>query len=116
VNGSVGRVIGFGFGETTPTPGISATAGLGSAAQPNSSAGPSHLPAPPEQVQVPWPRVRFLNGIERICTPEEFTINNPFGEVEARRRQVTLKPLFTVQDRTLTSKLTQGSSHTSVGA
>jgi hypothetical protein len=35
-----------------------------------------------------WPLVRFANGSERLCSPEEFTVNDAFGNVEASRTQV----------------------------
>jgi len=37
-----------------------------------------------------WPLVRFTNGSERLCVPEEFTVNDAFGNVEASRTQVPL--------------------------
>ena len=35
-----------------------------------------------------WPLVKFTNGSERLCVPEEFTVNDAFGNVEASRIQV----------------------------
>ena len=35
-----------------------------------------------------WPLVRFTNGSERFCSPEEFTVKDAFGNVEASRTQV----------------------------
>ena len=35
-----------------------------------------------------WPLVKFTNGCERLCGPEEFTVNDAFGNVEASRTQV----------------------------
>ena len=35
-----------------------------------------------------WPLVRFTNGSERLCSLEEFTVNDAFGNVEASRTQV----------------------------
>jgi hypothetical protein len=35
-----------------------------------------------------WPLVRFTNGSERLCVPEEFTVNDAFGNIEASRKQV----------------------------
>jgi hypothetical protein len=35
-----------------------------------------------------WPLVRFTNGSERLCVPEEFTVNGGLGNVEASRTQV----------------------------
>ena len=35
-----------------------------------------------------WPVVRFTNGRELLCVPTDFTVDNAYGEMEARRRQV----------------------------
>lgn len=35
-----------------------------------------------------WPIVRFIGGREMIIVPQDFTVNNPDGEVEAQRTQV----------------------------
>jgi hypothetical protein len=35
-----------------------------------------------------WPLVRFTNGCERFCGPENFTVNDAFGNIEASRTQV----------------------------
>lgn len=35
-----------------------------------------------------WPVVRFTNGVERIITPHDFTVNNALGDIEAGREQV----------------------------
>lgn len=37
-----------------------------------------------------WPLVKFINGHELLCIPEEFTVQNRSGEMEARRVQVPL--------------------------
>ncbi|KIJ07606.1 hypothetical protein PAXINDRAFT_158369 [Paxillus involutus ATCC 200175] len=37
-----------------------------------------------------WPVVRFTNGRELLCIPTDFTVDNAYGEMEARRRQVPL--------------------------
>ncbi|KAI0274844.1 hypothetical protein BC834DRAFT_17333 [Gloeopeniophorella convolvens] len=39
-----------------------------------------------------WPVVKFTNGVERLCVPEEFTVNNASGEVEASRHQYPQVP------------------------
>lgn len=39
----------------------------------------------PERV---WPLVQFANGREVLCVPQEFTVVNVYGEVEAKREQV----------------------------
>jgi hypothetical protein len=36
-----------------------------------------------------WPVVRFTNGRELLCIPTDFTVDNAYGEMEARRRQVS---------------------------
>lgn len=35
-----------------------------------------------------WPVVRFMNGRELLCVPTDFTVDNAYGEMEAKRRQV----------------------------
>ena len=35
-----------------------------------------------------WPLVRFTNGAERLCVPEEFAVTGARGYVEASRTQV----------------------------
>ncbi len=35
-----------------------------------------------------WPLVRFTNGSQRLCVPQEFTVNGARGNVEASRVQV----------------------------
>lgn len=42
----------------------------------------------PQTRDFTWPVVRFLSGGERLIIPEEFTINNADGSMEARREQV----------------------------
>lgn len=37
-----------------------------------------------------YPVVAFLNGDKLLCTPQEFTIEGPKGNLEARRIQVPL--------------------------
>ncbi len=37
---------------------------------------------------VTWPVVMFTNGMKMTIAPEDFTVNNAMGEVEARRSQV----------------------------
>jgi hypothetical protein len=34
------------------------------------------------------PVVRFANGTTLLCVPQEFTVNNASGGMEARRHQV----------------------------
>jgi hypothetical protein len=40
------------------------------------------------QPGVAWPVVMFTNGMKMTIAPEDFTVNNAMGEVEARRSQV----------------------------
>lgn len=35
-----------------------------------------------------WPVVRFIRGREMMCIPQDFTVNNADGGMEARRVQV----------------------------
>lgn len=35
-----------------------------------------------------WPVVRFIGGREMVIVPQDFTVNNVNGEVEAQRTQV----------------------------
>jgi hypothetical protein len=35
-----------------------------------------------------WPVVRFIGGREMIIVPQDFTVNNLDGEMEAQRTQV----------------------------
>ena len=100
VNGSLGRVISF----EQSNEGAGAVEGAGDAAslQNNSAIEIGGNPtAPPPMVDAQanpnpaapqkrfWPRVLFQNGIEHVCSPEDFTVNNADGTVAARRRQVT---------------------------
>jgi ATP-dependent DNA helicase PIF1 len=38
-----------------------------------------------------WPLVRFTDGQEILCVSADFTVNNPDGDVEARRSQVNTR-------------------------
>ncbi|KAI5828561.1 hypothetical protein K523DRAFT_276526, partial [Schizophyllum commune Tattone D] len=88
VNGSVGHVIAF----KTP---IDARldrldiAGLSMLALdlPQGSRDQERFESVKERV---WPLVRFGNGRELLCVPQDFTVENGGGEVEARRVQVPL--------------------------
>ena len=77
VNGSTGRVIGFGTHH-------------GAALRDSESHSRSEAKGLDcaEQSDTQWPLVRFTNGCERLCAPEEFTVNDAFGNVEASRTQV----------------------------
>ncbi|KAF8221764.1 hypothetical protein L208DRAFT_1326186, partial [Tricholoma matsutake] len=37
-----------------------------------------------------WPVVRFIRGREMMCIPQDFTVNNADGGMEARRVQLPL--------------------------
>ncbi|KAJ6575524.1 hypothetical protein B0H10DRAFT_955578 [Mycena sp. CBHHK59/15] len=81
VNGSVGQVIGF----STPIDAIKqhteiATMDADKAVQ------------EPRMRDQLWPLVQFSNGAQRLCVPQEFTINNADGHMEARRDQVWHPP------------------------
>ncbi|KAF7367214.1 ATP-dependent DNA helicase PIF1 [Mycena sanguinolenta] len=80
VNGSLGQVIGF----STAHDAIQRHVPI--ADQENKQ--PQHNP-PPEGAQL-WPLVRYTNGEEVLMIPQEFTINNADGGMEARRTQVPL--------------------------
>ncbi|KAK7064560.1 P-loop containing nucleoside triphosphate hydrolase protein [Favolaschia claudopus] len=49
-----------------------------------------NAPPPPELARSTqlWPVVKFVNGVEMLMVPQEFTINNADGGMEARRDQV----------------------------
>lgn len=36
-----------------------------------------------------WPVVRFISGREMMCIPQEFTVNNADGGIEACRNQAS---------------------------
>jgi len=100
VNGSLGRVISFELSNE----GAGSVEGAGDAAALRNGVakGTSSVPTPPPVVDAQekpvhssphqrfWPRVLFQNGIEHVCSPEDFTVNNPDGSVVARRRQIPL--------------------------
>ena len=98
VNGSLGRVISF----EASNEGVGTVEGVPPAATQQNSvtiAMGDSLPSPSmtdvqanQQTVLPtgryWPRVLFQNGLEHVCSPEDFTVNNPDGSIAARRRQV----------------------------
>ena len=98
VNGSLGRVISFepsnesmGTVEAVPPASFqqnSVTTAMGDGL-PSSPMIDAHAN---QQTVLPtgryWPRVLFQNGLEHVCSPEDFTVNNPDGSIAARRRQV----------------------------
>ena len=43
-----------------------------------------------------WPVVRWMSGKEMICVPQEFTVNNADGGMEACRQQVRSLSLHTL--------------------
>ncbi|EIN13411.1 hypothetical protein PUNSTDRAFT_41012 [Punctularia strigosozonata HHB-11173 SS5] len=84
VNGSVGKVIAFGHPPPPPP--------SPPASPPDSEPQgeqPPQVPAPSNQGPA-WPVVQFINGITKMCHPEDFTVNNAHGEAEATRTQVPL--------------------------
>ena len=78
VNGSVGRIVAFRTAKE--------------AVQDNTEIGQTEekATAAPPRVERQWPVVLFTMGKEVLITPQDFTINNAQGEVEARREQVLL--------------------------
>ncbi|KAJ7225902.1 hypothetical protein GGX14DRAFT_422829 [Mycena pura] len=81
VNGSVGQVLRFSTAADAAKEHLEIAKVDGNAAQAASPRGAR------DQL---WPIVRFTNGVELLMTPQEFTINNADGEMEARRDQVPL--------------------------
>jgi hypothetical protein len=79
VNGSVGQVIGY----------RTYSEAVESKAQISNDDDESNLTSSVPDPQTPfWPLVRFANGVELLCVPVDFTINNPDGVMQAMRRQV----------------------------
>ncbi|KAF8058242.1 DNA repair and recombination protein pif1 [Lyophyllum atratum] len=78
VNGSVGQVVRF----STPEDALKEHTDIASTARGEGQ----RLP----QDRCVWPIVRFINGHETMIIPQEFTINNAYGGMEARRDQVPL--------------------------
>jgi hypothetical protein len=87
VNGSMGRVIGFETLDDAAEPSAHSDEYID---EQGSTSRLSQQQFSDGELQRIWPRVRFLNGQEKVCTPQEFTVNNPSGVMEARRLQVTL--------------------------
>jgi hypothetical protein len=75
VNGSVGQVVRF----CTPTEALKEHTEIAKVE------GTGGVMPPKDLI---WPVVRFIGGREMMCIPQEFTINNPNGGMEARREQV----------------------------
>ncbi|KAJ7462771.1 hypothetical protein B0H11DRAFT_1735116, partial [Mycena galericulata] len=86
VNGSVGQVIGF-FTS------VEAIQRHLEVARSEGNGQPNPLPTSSDQL---WPLVRFEKGNEVFITPEEFSINNADGEMEARRDQVCRAQVYAV--------------------
>lgn len=80
VNGSVGKVIEFSTYQSAKEQGVQVPQQEGEKQQPSKYAND-----PKSRV---WPIVQFTNGQTIICSPEEFTVNNASGEMEAKREQV----------------------------
>jgi hypothetical protein len=77
VNGSVGQVVRF-------STSAAALKEHTEVATPEGTRGT--IPASPSDRI--WPVVRFISGREMMCVPQEFTVNNADGGMEARREQV----------------------------
>ncbi|KAF7339973.1 ATP-dependent DNA helicase PIF1 [Mycena venus] len=82
VNGSLGQVIGF----STARDAISRHVEI---ANPENNSKNNQPPPGLESVRL-WPLVKFSHGEELLMVPQEFTINNADGDMEARRDQVPL--------------------------
>lgn len=83
VNGSVGQIIGF----STPLEAKRDNTDIGTEDGVNEN-NIEVLREIEEYKDVKWPVVQFTNKRVLLCVPADFTVNNPNGEVEARRRQV----------------------------
>ncbi|KAJ7102319.1 hypothetical protein B0H15DRAFT_768603 [Mycena belliarum] len=83
VNGSVGQVIGF----YTSADAVRRHLEIAKLEASPDGATDTEVVAgvPPDQQ---WPLVRFTNGAELLLVPQEFTINNADGGIEAQREQV----------------------------
>ena len=82
VNGSTGVVIGFrSYADVADDP--EAVVGSG-----DDKPSAPHLAA--METDMEWPLVRFTNGRVMLCVPEEFTVENAAGTIEAKRTQVAL--------------------------
>ncbi|KAH0590266.1 hypothetical protein H2248_012563 [Termitomyces sp. 'cryptogamus'] len=79
VNGSVGQIVRF----VTAQDAVSECAHIPGA---DRAGGKPQLP----QDDLAWPVVRFIGRQETVIIPQEFTVNNAEGGVEARRDQVPL--------------------------
>ena len=79
VNGSTGRVTGFLKRFEAACRGIHLA---------GRNAPEDHRFAAVKQCGTLWPLVRFTNGSECLCVPEEFTVTGARGNVEASRTQV----------------------------
>ncbi|KAI0047663.1 hypothetical protein FA95DRAFT_1204693 [Auriscalpium vulgare] len=83
VNGSTGKVLGFSsYAEATRDH----TAIANAVTDGERKEVPEHV----RKSACKWPLVRFTNGRELLCIPQEFTVNNGEGETEAARLQVPL--------------------------
>jgi len=82
VNGSIGRVIGFGTHYEAALRSSELHGG-------GCKSEDKGLECDGEGSTL-WPLVRFTNGSKHFCAPEKFTVNDAFGNVEASRTQVPL--------------------------
>ncbi|KAJ7101014.1 hypothetical protein C8R43DRAFT_907313, partial [Mycena crocata] len=90
VNGSVGQVIGF-FSSLEAIQKHFEIGKLEGTVQPNAQQPDKN----PDQL---WPYVKFTDGTQVLLVPQEFTINNADGGMEARREQVCVNCHRLVQD------------------
>lgn len=98
VNGSVGKVVDF------ITPLEAAQRGTKFAISESNCSG---MPPMGREVKMEkWPVVQFQSGDVLLCIPDTFEVNNPEGEIEAMRCQVTsLLVVVTVSGLTCYSKV-----------
>lgn len=90
VNGSVGSIVGFSTSADAMK--LGTQIGRMNPEQTTPVANdPKILGLPEGRV---WPMVRFTNGRTILCIPHEFTVNNSYGGMEARRDQVRVVPLI----------------------
>lgn len=82
VNGSVGKVVDF----KSYNEGMSTHQAILSGEDEHGSQ--KEVPKVIKQSSALWPVVRFTNGLQCLCIPAEFTVNNVIGGTEAGRLQV----------------------------
>lgn len=95
VNGSVGQVIAFYSSlEAQNTNTDFALVDRGSGVEQNPADAKPVIPQALLKNPTRWPVVRFTNGMTKLCTPTDFTIENVHGRLEASRTQVMPITMF----------------------